>query len=233
MGIVQLGLTTQWARPSTSRTDASIAVNAILAFGFFLLPLFSYAEHNFSTAPSFLLDVYLFVTFLFDIAKTRTLWLRENGGTGETIAALTSVIVALKCFLLLLEMAEKRSILRVEYKDYPPEAIGGIFNKTFFWWLNPLFRRGLTKSLAVEDLYVLDKQLSSKRLHSTLETAWSKGNILENYFIILLLTKFSFDKRPKYPTPLNVQNFQMADLRCHSPASPPRCFELLSATPTT
>lgn len=176
---MQLGLTTQWARPSTSRTDASIAVNTILITAYFLLPLLSYAEHNFSAAPSFLLNIYLFATLLFDIAKTRTLWLRENGGIGETIAALTSVTVALKCFLHLLEMAEKRSILRVEYKDYPPEAIGGIFNKTFFWWLNPLFKRGLTQSLAVEDLYVLDKQLSSKRLHSTLETAWSKGSILK------------------------------------------------------
>ncbi|KAL4782982.1 P-loop containing nucleoside triphosphate hydrolase protein [Aspergillus varians] len=174
LGIMQLGLTTQWARPSTPRTDASVAVNAVLTSALFLLCLLSYAEHNFSTRPSFLLNVYLFVTLLFDIAKTRTLWLRQTGGTGETIAALTSVTVALKLVLFLLEAVEKRSILRVHYKAYPPEAIGGIINQSFFWWLNPLFQKGLSQSLAVDDLFALDKQLSSKRLHSTLETAWSK-----------------------------------------------------------
>ncbi|KAL5045769.1 hypothetical protein BDW71DRAFT_183332 [Aspergillus fruticulosus] len=176
LGIVQLGLTTQWARPSVSalRTDASIAVNAILTSAFVPLSLLSYAEHNFSSPPSFLLNVYLFVTLLFDIAKTRTLWLWQSGGTSQIIAALTSVTVGLKLFLLFLESSNKRSVLRDEYGAYPPEAVGGIFNRIFFWWLNPLFRRGLSQSLAVDDLFVLDKQLSSKRLHLALETAWDK-----------------------------------------------------------
>ena len=174
---MQLGLTTQWARPSVSalRTDASIAVNAVLTSAFFLLSLPSYAEHNFSTPPSFLLNVYLFITLLFDIAKTRTLWLWQIGGTSQIIAILTSVTVGLKLFLLFLECSDKRSILRDEYKAYPPEATGGIFNRIFFWWLNPLFRQGLSQSLAVEDLFVLDKQLSSKHLHLALEAAWNKG----------------------------------------------------------
>ncbi|KAL4813733.1 P-loop containing nucleoside triphosphate hydrolase protein [Aspergillus spinulosporus] len=180
-GIVQLGLTTQWARPSVLalRTDASIAVNAVLTSAFFLLSLLSYAEHNFSTPPSFLLNVYLFITLLFDIAKTRTLWLWQIGGPSQIIAILTSVTVALKLFLLCLESSDKRSILRDEYKAYPPEATGGIFNRMFFWWLNPLFRQGLSQSLTVDDLFVLDKQLSSKHLHLALETAWNKVSLKE------------------------------------------------------
>ncbi|KAL4914137.1 P-loop containing nucleoside triphosphate hydrolase protein [Aspergillus aurantiobrunneus] len=189
LAIVQLGLTTQWARPSTSRTDASVAVNAVFTSAFFLLCLLSYAEHNFSVPPSFLLNVYLSVTLLFDIAKARTLWLRQTGGTSKAIAALTSVTVVLKLILLLLESTEKRSILRVEYRAYPPEATGGIFNKTLFWWLNPLFRQGLSQSLAVDDLYVLDKQLSSERLHSTLETAWSKVSQKGPNTLLLLTLK--------------------------------------------
>ncbi|KAL4766171.1 putative ABC multidrug transporter [Aspergillus foveolatus] len=181
IGIVQLGLTTQWARPSVlaSRTDASVAVNAVLTSAFFLLSLLSYAEHNFSTPPSFLLNVYLFITLLFDIAKARTLWLWQIGGTSQIIAILTSVTVGLKLFLLFLESSDKRSILRDEYKAYPPEATGGIFNRMFFWWLNPLFRQGLSQSLAVEDLFVLDKQLSSKHLHLALEAAWNQVSLKE------------------------------------------------------
>ncbi|KAL4941343.1 hypothetical protein BDV06DRAFT_223239 [Aspergillus oleicola] len=193
LGILQLGLTVQWARSSASRTNASVAVNAIITSASFLLALLSYAEHNFSTSPSFLLNVYLFVTLLSDIAKTRTLWLRQTGGIGETIAALTSVTVGIKLALLLLESSEKRSILRDEYKTCPPEAIGGIFNRSFFWWLNPLFRQGLWKSLAVDDLFILDKQLSSKRLHSTLDKAWSKVSQKHpNTLLILTLKTFKW-----------------------------------------
>jgi hypothetical protein len=169
-------LTTQWARQSSPRTDASIPINALLTFASFLFGLLSYTEHNFSVTPSFALNVYLFVTILFDIAKTRTLWLRQLGGASETIAIITSVVVALKSFLLVLEAVGKRPILRDEYRAYPPEATAGIFNKTLFWWLNPLFQQGLTRSLVVDDLFVLDKQLSSERLHSSLEKSWSRGN---------------------------------------------------------
>ncbi|KAL4809627.1 P-loop containing nucleoside triphosphate hydrolase protein [Aspergillus unguis] len=176
LGIVQLNLTIQWARPSISawRTNASVAVNAVFTSAFFLLSLLSYTEHNFSTTPSFLLNVYLFTTLLFDIAKTRTLWLRQSGGTTDIIAILTTVVVCLKLVLLLAESIEKRKILRDVYKPSPPEAIGGIFNKLFFAWLNPLFRLGFSKCLAVDDLYLLDKELSSKRLHLSLETAYEK-----------------------------------------------------------
>ncbi|KAL4924344.1 putative ABC multidrug transporter [Aspergillus undulatus] len=195
LGFLQLGLTVLWARSSSStfRTDASVAVNAVFIPASFLLALLSYAEHNFSTPPSFVLTGYLFVTVLFDIAKTRTLWLREAGGTSETIAALTSVTVVLKLVLILLESTEKRSILLDEYRAYPPEATGGLFNRTFFWWLNPLFRQGLSQSLVVDDLFVLDKQLSSRRLHSVLETAWNKvAQRSPNTLLVLTLKTFKW-----------------------------------------
>ncbi|KAL3448733.1 P-loop containing nucleoside triphosphate hydrolase protein [Aspergillus insuetus] len=174
LGIVQLVLTTQWARQSCPRTDASIPINALLTFASFVFGFLSYIEHNFSVTPSFALNVYLFVTILFDIAKTRTLWLWQLGGASETIAIITSVVVALKSFLLVLEAVGKRPILRDEYRAYPPEATAGIFNKTLFWWLNPLFQQGLTRSLVVDDLFVIDKQLSSERVHSSLQTSWSR-----------------------------------------------------------
>ncbi|KAF4215006.1 hypothetical protein CNMCM8980_008885 [Aspergillus fumigatiaffinis] len=175
LGIVQLVLTVYWALPAATRTQASIAANAIKTVGLFVLCLLSCAEHLRSTTPSFLLNIYLFVTLLFDIAKTRTLWLRSIGQTDETIAILTSVTVGIKFLLLILEAVEKRHIVRKEYSGYPPEATAGIFNRLFFLWLNPLFRSGFSKILAVEDLFVLDKQLSSRRLYSTLETLWDKA----------------------------------------------------------
>lgn len=178
LSILNLALTVLWALPSATRTDASVAVNAVTTVGILLLCVFSYAEHNFSVRPSFLLNVYLGATLLFDIAKTRTLWLRHPEDINQVIAILTSVGAGLKILLLLLEATEKRFILKLEYENYPPEALAGIYNRSFFWWLNSLFRRGFSKVLGVDDLFALDKQLESKRLHRVLKGVVAKGKIL-------------------------------------------------------
>ncbi|KAE8349019.1 P-loop containing nucleoside triphosphate hydrolase protein [Aspergillus coremiiformis] len=176
LGIAQLVLIALWSLPTANRTQASIATNVVLTVGILFLGLLSYAEHNYSVRPSLILSIYLFITLLFDIAKVRTLWLRELAGINRTIATLTSVSVTIKILLLLLETVEKRRILKNVYREYPPESTGGLFNRFFFWWLNPLFKSGFFKLLTVDDLYTLDKQLVAKRLHSALETIWSGGN---------------------------------------------------------
>lgn len=142
-----------------------------------LLCLLSYAEHIYSVRPSFLLEIYLSSTLLFDVARTRTLWLRQIGWDGRAVAIVSSGAVGIKCLLLLLETMEKRSILRHEYNDYPPEATSGFFNRAFFLWLNPLFKKGFSNLMSVNDLFTLDKQLESKRLEYTLESKWNDGNV--------------------------------------------------------
>ncbi|KNG85917.1 ABC multidrug transporter [Aspergillus nomiae NRRL 13137] len=176
LAIVHLVLIALWALPTANRTQASIAANAVLTVGILFLGVLSYAEHYYSVTPSLLLSIYLSITLLFDIAKTRTLWLRELAEINRTIAILTSVAVGVKALLLLLETVEKRRILKNSYVNYPPEATGSIFNRFFFWWLIPLFRTGFSKLLSVGDLYTLDRQLSSKTLHDSLETMWNNGN---------------------------------------------------------
>lgn len=171
-------LTALWALPQVASTRASIAANAVTAAGTLLLCLLSYVEHTRSVRPSFLLDIYLFSTLLFDIARTRTLWLRLAGREGMAIAILSSVMVAVKSLLLLLETMEKRSFLRHEYKNYPPEATAGFFNRAFFLWLNSLFKMGFSNLMSVDDLFALDKQLGSKRLQDNLESKWNTGNLI-------------------------------------------------------
>ncbi|PYH88676.1 putative ABC multidrug transporter [Aspergillus ellipticus CBS 707.79] len=175
LGITHLVLTVLWSLPSAWRTEASVAANAVMTAGIFLLCLFSYAEHHLSVRPSFLINVYLGTTLLFAIAKARTLWLRQPEGINRVIAIITSLNVGITFLLLLCEATEKRRILRKEYKGYPPEALAGIYNRSFFCWLNPLFYLGFCNPvLKVDDLFALDKQLDSKRLHHILEDLWSK-----------------------------------------------------------
>ncbi|KAL1981958.1 hypothetical protein VTN96DRAFT_1970 [Rasamsonia emersonii] len=174
LGATQLALLTLWTLPSSERTRASIPIQAVTLAATLVFSLLSYYEHTRAVRPSFLLDVYLFFTLVFDVARSRTLWLRQTDDYNKTIAIVFTVAVGLKLVALLLESVEKRWILRSEYKAYPPEATASIFTRSFFWWLNPLLARGFSKLLSVDDLFFLDKQLLSERVHSRMEAAWAK-----------------------------------------------------------
>ncbi|PLB43887.1 ABC multidrug transporter [Aspergillus steynii IBT 23096] len=174
LGAIHFALVALWSLPSAARTHASIATSTVTAVGVICLSVLSYSEHTHSARPSFLLNVYLFITLLFDVAKTRTLWLRDIEGIGGTIAIVTSVATGVKFLLLLLETLEKRRLLKHEYRDYSPEATAGFFNRALFLWLNPLFKNGFFKQLAVDDLFTLDKNLGSQRLQDALEANWNQ-----------------------------------------------------------
>lgn len=154
---------------------ASLPTNAILAVGVLGLMALSYAEHTRSVRPSFILNAYLFCSLLFDIARTRTLWLRSADSFNDTIATVTSVALGAKLLVVILEAVEKRSILKSEFQGYPPEATAGFYSRAVFYWLNPLFKLGFNSHLSVEDLFVLDKELSSERLLAIFEEQWSRG----------------------------------------------------------
>ncbi|OOQ90525.1 putative ABC multidrug transporter [Penicillium brasilianum] len=171
LGIAQTAL---WALPAADRTKASIATNAVLTVGALMLGTLSYAEHTRSVRPSFILNIYLLCSLLFDIARARTLWFRATDGFNEVISIVTIVAVGGKLLLVILEAVEKRHILKNEFSGYPPEATAGFYNRCFFWWLNPLFKNGFSNVLSVEDLFVLDKELSSERLLAMFEERWSK-----------------------------------------------------------
>jgi ATP-binding cassette, subfamily C (CFTR/MRP), member 1 len=175
LGVTQVALLTLWALPGATRTRASIPAQVLDVIATLTLCLLSYAEHSYSVRPSFLLNGYLFITLLFDIAHARTLWLRPNESHNMAIAMVSTVAIALKLGLLLLEELEKKGILRPACQTYPPEATAGVFSKGFFWWLNPLFRRGFSGIVTVDDLFPLDKKLVSARHEAKIGAAWSKG----------------------------------------------------------
>jgi ATP-binding cassette subfamily C (CFTR/MRP) protein 1 len=177
LGATHLVLLTLWTLPAAYNTRASIPVQCINVAAALIFCLLSYMEHVYSVRPSFLLNIYLFFTLLFDIARCRTLWLRQNDQYNKTIAIVFTVSTVLKAGLLLLEALEKQRVLKIEYQTYPPEATASIFNRSFFWWLNRLFCDGFSKLITIEDLFSLDKHLLSERYHSELETAWKRGSL--------------------------------------------------------
>lgn len=100
----------------------------------------SYMEHIYSLQPSALINVYLLLSLIFDIARCRIIWLH---GSSQSIAAVLTTTVAVKFTVLITEAIEKRAILLDRYRLVSPEQTSGIYSKSVFWWLNSLMKTGM------------------------------------------------------------------------------------------
>ena len=181
-----MALVALWASPAAVKTKASVANAAIALVGSLALGLLSFVEHRKTILPSLMIESYLGISLIFDAARVRTLWLQHYN---DNVAAVTTTSLAVKCALLFAEATEKRGILRVEWRKQSSEATSGLFGKNFFWWLNPLFLAGFSRSLDIDDLLPLDKHLTSDYLYHRLQTAWAnlagKRSLLASYFVQL------------------------------------------------
>ncbi|KAK1962763.1 hypothetical protein LY78DRAFT_660931 [Colletotrichum sublineola] len=133
--------------------------------GLVMIPL-SFLEHLRSPQPSMLLGVYLLVTILFDIAQSRTLWLSSGSTTDLHQASVSTVAVALKAVILVLESRKKRQLDL--QKQQCPEATSGIISLSTYFWVNSLFLKGFHKLLLIDDLHALDKPMSAEVLYTKL-----------------------------------------------------------------
>ncbi|AEO64844.1 uncharacterized protein THITE_35966 [Thermothielavioides terrestris NRRL 8126] len=196
LGALQLAALALWATPSASaaRTRATLAAAAVTVVSTLGLCLLSWVEHSRAVRPSTLINAFLFATLLFDIAQARTLCLRAEGNADHAIAYVCVAAVAAKACVLVLEGLEKRRLLRAEYRAYPPEATASIYNRSFFWWLNALFRKGFNHELDVDHLFALDKQLQASYCYKRLHAAWASVTQKSTYS--LLLTSYGVLKWP-------------------------------------
>lgn len=172
--------------PSTQKTIVTLPTAIFAVFSAIAICLLSHFEHVKSIKPSTLLNVYLLFSALFDAVQLRTLW-RISGY--EALASLFSCGLAIKLTILTLEAWEKGALLTPLYRRLPPEARGGIYNISFFWWLNGLFMTGFKKVLAFDDLYSLDTELSSASLAERIRKSWDHSDHRRKH--ALLRTVFS------------------------------------------
>lgn len=138
------------------------------ALGFCIL---SHLEHTRAVRPSSILNIYFFFTLIFDSARARTLWAIPDNRVPAIVFTTT---VALKSLILLLEATEKRRLLRPMYTQYPPETTSSVFNRNFFWWLNPLLITGFGKELSVEKLFPIDDALGVDSTEEKLNSRWNE-----------------------------------------------------------
>lgn len=171
LAALQLALLIIWTLSSNIRTSASVPAAGLSFIGTLAIYPLSYMEQTRSVRPSALLEVYLFASLVLDIPQARTLFLRHDE---VAIAAVFTASIFAKLTLWVLEAQAKTKHLKNPYKGYPPEATHGVWNRTFFWWLNPLFMKGFKKLLSIEDLYQTDPSLSSTLLRERIQSSWER-----------------------------------------------------------
>nr|POE63572.1 hypothetical protein CFP56_04475 [Quercus suber] len=169
----QLALLIAWSlNPIPAyRTSASIPAAVVCFTASFALLFLSSIEHTRSIRPSTNINIYLFVSLLFDIPQARTLW-RFSG-----IRHIPSIYIAgvvAKAVVLFLEARSKKRSLFPPYRIYSPEALVSIYDRTVLWWLNPLFLQGYKGSIPIENLYELDVDLNAHGAEQAFERSWSR-----------------------------------------------------------
>ncbi|KAN0096080.1 putative ATP-binding cassette transporter [Hyaloscypha variabilis] len=162
-----------YATNSSIRKPASLAAAALVLIDGLGLCLLSHFEHVRSIRPSTIINIYLFVTILFDIAQTRTLWIQD---APKSIASIFTVTIAVKFLVAIMEAAEKKKILLARYSGTSPEATSGIYSRAFFWWLHPLMSTGFKRVIREEDLFTIEEDMSSSVLGKRAQKLWSKAN---------------------------------------------------------
>lgn len=166
-----LALWTNTSAQAITRTRATIPTAALVFVASVAVFLLSWLEHERSLRPSFFLFCYLFLGVLLDLPRVRTVWML---GSDQLIPILMTCSLALRAVMLVLESIEKRSIIAARVK-YSFEMTASTLSRATFLWLNPLFKLGYKKTLALDDLYPLDERLQAQNLYPTLAQAWGKG----------------------------------------------------------
>ncbi|KAJ3498687.1 hypothetical protein NLG97_g930 [Lecanicillium saksenae] len=170
---LQAALFALWLRLDAVRTRLTMACTALILVGHLFLAIVSYLEHTRSVRPSTVILVYLGLSIVLDLPRTRTLFFIS--GT-HTVAVTWLASVGLKILLFLLELCEKQSLLKPEFRQESPEALASVYNRALFIWLNGLFLKGFRSILSIKELISLDSQLLGASEPETLEERWVKDD---------------------------------------------------------
>lgn len=167
---MNLVLLAMHALSSSERTKVTIAAATLTFVCTLGLCVLSHLEHIRSIRPSAILNGYLVLTLIFDIARLRTLFISH---ASRSIAGCFASMVGVKIMVLLTEATEKRGILLEPYQNLSPEETSGIYSRSVFFWLNWLMATGFSRILQNNDLYPIDREMSSAVLREQMQQTWN------------------------------------------------------------
>jgi hypothetical protein len=161
-----------WSRPKTPTTVATLFVEFTTIGTSLALLYLSHLEHLRSIRPSTILNGFLVFTLLLDLPRLRTLYFMT---TSRSVTTLLAVSWFVKFAILILEAAEKRSLLKKTYVDSPIESTSGVLSRAVFWWLNSLLWQGSKAQLTIESLPALDSEIRDASIPDLLFVKWDSG----------------------------------------------------------
>ncbi|RAL60312.1 hypothetical protein DID88_000088 [Monilinia fructigena] len=170
--------TTGSKRLKSQSTITAAALQLADALGLCAL---SHLEHLHSVRPSALINAWLLLTLLFDMARARTLWLDY---TDTSAAAVFTSALSVKIIVIITEAIEKRHILLDRYRHTSPEVTSGIYSRSFFWWLNNLMTTGFQRIIRNEDLYPIDEKMSSQYLYARAQNTWDRCDHTRSHILL-------------------------------------------------
>ncbi|CAE7199875.1 hypothetical protein P3342_010333 [Pyrenophora teres f. teres] len=153
---------------SAPRTSFSIPTAIVSLFVALCVPLLTHLEHYRSPRPTSLLSLYLGLVLLFDIVRTRTLWVIQNN---RPFAITFSVGVGVHVLLFL--AINICSNAATTDQRLPRETRANVYTRGLFWWLNPLFWLGSKTILDVPHLPAIDIGLRSPDFFDKVWEQWS------------------------------------------------------------
>lgn len=149
--------------------------------------ILSFQEHRRNVRPSDTIVIYLVATLAIDLVS---LAVPLRVGWPFIFYRATCFEVVIRLVLLVLESVSKKSILRDESRDLPPEELAGILSLTYFWWLHDLLSLGYHKVLLPGDLPKIDTKLDSDPLRQKIIGSWEKRGTIASDLIFHLPFRF-------------------------------------------
>jgi ATP-binding cassette subfamily C (CFTR/MRP) protein 1 len=174
--------------PDTIKTKTTIVSAVVILFATFALAVTSNYEHYRNPRPSSPIGIYLVVTWVFDVAKVRSLLAIKHG---KPLAYMQAVTAAVKLGLIVLEFKEKRAWF-LDTKAFPaPESTANFFNRLTFFWVNPLLLRGYKKPLQENDLFEVQDQIVGEKNLLAFAERWEKCECVLSKYERVVLTRRS------------------------------------------
>ncbi|GKT45639.1 ABC transporter atnG [Colletotrichum spaethianum] len=175
LAVLQIVLVALWAthRDAGRLRTVSIAASCASFAATVMFGGLSYIEHAKSLKPSSILNIYILVSLVLDVAILRTVWLSH---LSVAISAVFSASFALKAAIVILEAQGKTRHLASGGRSYSPEETSGIYSRGLFWWLTPLLLTGFRRLLKPLDLFALDESMSAAVLNERFWLYWNKSS---------------------------------------------------------
>ncbi|KAH7361060.1 ATPase-like protein [Rhexocercosporidium sp. MPI-PUGE-AT-0058] len=163
LSAIYLALLVICTRSSTTNTVFTSSTAFPFVSALYIAAL-SALEHARSPRPSALIQIFLLLTILFDIARARTFWLAGISSEDFMFCRLFTASIVAKALVLLVESKQKSSQVQWDSKRHCPEETSGIFGLAAYTWLYSIFWNGYRTILTLEDLFALDPRLATENL---------------------------------------------------------------------